>query len=173
MPRATYSDLLFVSKGSKERLETLAAGVSLAERTGYSIRTLRGKAVTDRLKLAHSILKSAENSLAGPTPSFRTAVSRAYYAMYHTTRALSYFVHGGDDHQDHSKLPGSIPHDFPSRSRWQNELKRARLGRNRADYDPYPKNDRQFESAAQDFLQHARDLMPTARRYLRCKGWKP
>ena len=173
MPRATDQDLLFVSKGSMERLDAFAAGASLTERTGYSISALRSKAVSDRLKLARSILESAENSLARPTPSFRTAVSRAYYSMYHITRALSYFVHGGDDNQDHYKLPGSIPHDFPSHSHWENELKRARLERNRADYDPYPKSDRQFESTAQDLVQHARDLMPVVRRYLRHKGWKP
>ena len=112
MPRATSSDLLFVSKGSKERLDTLAAGVSLAERTGYSIRTLRGKAVSDRLKLAYLILKRAENSIIGPTPACRTAVSRAYYAMYHAARGLSYFVHGGDDYEAHIKLPANIPMIF-------------------------------------------------------------
>lgn len=173
MPRATGKDLLFVSKGSKDHLNTLAAGASLVERTGYSIKTLRSKAVNDRLKLARSILESAENSISQPTPSFRTGVSRAYYAMYHIARAVSYFAHDGDDHQEHSKLPGKIPTDFPSRSRWENDLKRARLERNRADYDPYPKNDRQFEDTAQDLVQHARDLMPAARRYLRRKGWKP
>ena len=173
MPRATDQDLIFVSKGSKERLDILAAGVRLAQTTGYSIETLRRKAVTDRLKLARSILQSAEDTLAQPTPSYRTAVSRAYYAMYHTTRALSYFVHGGDDNEDHSKLPASIPRDFPSRSHWENELKRARLERNRADYDPYPKSDRKFESAAQDLVEHARNLMPAARRYLRNNGWTP
>jgi uncharacterized protein (UPF0332 family) len=173
MPRATDHDLLYVSKGFKERLDTLAAGASLTARTGYSINSLRSKAVSDRLKLARSILKSAENSLDPTAPSFRTAVSRAYYAMYHTTRALSYYVNGGDDHQEHSKLPANIPKDFPSRSHWENELKRARLERNRADYDPYPKNDRRFENTALDLIQIARDLTLVARRYLRFKGWNP
>lgn len=173
MPRATDKDLLFVSKGSKERLDTLVAGTRLVASTGYPIETLRSKAVSDRLELARSILKSAENSLTRPAPSFRTAVSRAYYAMYHTIRALSYFTHGGDDHQEHSKLPASIPTDFPSHSRWENELKRARLERNRADYDPYPRNDRRFEDAAEYLTQNARILLPIARRYLRYKGWRP
>ena len=173
MPRATDDDLLYVSKGSKERLDTLAAGVHLENRTGYTVETLRAKVVTDRLELARSILGSAENSVDLPAPSFRTAVSRAYYAMYHATRALSYFVHGGDDQQEHSKLPASIPHDFPSRSHWENELKHARLERNRADYDPYPKNDRRFENAAKDLIRHARDFIPRARHYLRSKGWRP
>ena len=173
MPRATEQDLLYVSKGTKVRLDTLASGESLVARTGYSIQNLRYKAVNDRLKLASSILKSAEKSLAPPSPSFRTVVSRAYYAMYHTTRALSYFVHGGDDHQEHSKLPGNIPNDFPSQPYWENKLKQARLDRNRADYDPYPKNEQLFESAARDIIQNARDLLPATRRYLRGKGWTP
>ena len=173
MPRLTEDELQYVSKGTKSRLNTLAFGLALAKKTDYSISALRSKAVKDRLELARLILKSTEASLTLPAPSFRTAVSRAYYAMYHTARALVYFKHGGDDHQDHSKLPANLPDDFPSASRWENQLKQARYERNRADYDPYPKSDRRFESAAHDLIQSAQDLMPIARRYLRQKGWNP
>ena len=135
MPKANDNDLTFVSKGTKERLDLLAAGVSLEKRTGYSISILRGKAVGDRLGLARFILKNAEHALTQAVPSYRTAVSRAYYSMYHAARALSFFSNGGDDYEEHSKLPGNIPKDFPSRASWENKLKRARLERNRADYD--------------------------------------
>lgn len=173
MPGATEQDLLQISKGSKDRLDTLAWGESLAARTGYSINDLRNKAVTDRLRLASSILKSAEQLLMSPNPSYRTTVSRAYYAMYHTVRALSYFANGGDDHQEHSKLPGNIPRDFSSLIHWENKLKQARLDRNRADYDPYPKKDEKFEPIAQDLVHSARQLLPVTRQYLKTKGWKP
>lgn len=173
MPRATAADLIYVSKGTKDRMDTLANGVSITERTGYSIEKLRAKAIDDRLKLARSILKDAEQAIQMKEPSFRTVTSRAYYAMYHSFRALSYFSFRGDDKQEHSDLPGSIPRDFPGRSRWENKLKQARLERNRADYDPYPKNDKHFETIARDLVQCAQDLVPLVRQYLRGKGWKP
>jgi uncharacterized protein (UPF0332 family) len=173
MPRATSNELLYVSKSHKERLDTLDHGANLTARTGYSIESLRSKVVSDRLTLARSILNSAKNSQNSKTPSFRTATSRAYYAMYHTARALSYYVNGGDDHQEHSKLPANIPSDFPSRSQWENELKQARLHRNRADYDPYPRSDQMFEHNAADLIQAAQNLLQLTRRYLRGKGWNP
>ena len=173
MPKSTEKDLQFVTKRSKHELSHMAAGASLADRTGYSVKQLTAKAVGDRLGLARSILKNAELILTQPQPSFRTTVSRAYYSMYHTARALALFATGGDDYQEHSKLPASIPTDFPSRQYWENELKRARLERNRADYDPYPKNDDRFEAVANDLVTRAKALLPLTRQYLRSKGWRP
>lgn len=173
MARVSDTDLLYISKGVKERLDTLAAGERLINATGYSIDKLRRKTVEDRLQLAKAILKGAESAYNSSTPSYRSAVSRAYYSMYHTIRALSFYVNGGDDHQDHSKLPAKIPDDFPSRAQWENDLKHARFQRNRADYDPYPRNDRRFQGDAKHLIALARNLTPEVRKYLRGKGWKP
>jgi hypothetical protein len=90
--------------------------------------------------------------------------------MYHAFRATVFFVHGGDDHEEHSKLPSGIPPDFPGRANWENDLKNARLDRNRADYDPYPKNDLMFKPTATQLIKKAEDLLPIVRSYLKTKG---
>ncbi len=170
MARVRHQDLLLVSKAKKTKLDSLATGASLVERTGYSVPQLVIKSTKDRIEFARTLLVSAELAIQGSRPVFRSAVSRAYYSMYHSCRAVSYYIHGGDDHEEHSKLPSNIPHDFPDHSHWENNLKRARYERNRADYDPYPKKDRLFETAANDLIDEARILLPMARKYLRQKG---
>lgn len=173
MRRAIARDLLFVSKSQKERIDLLRRGQQLVADTGYSIDALRDKAVSDRLQLANTILRSARSATNPPNASYRTAVSRAYYAMYHAFRAVSFFVNGGDDYEAHLALPKHIPNDFPMHISWENDLKDARLQRNQADYDPYPKNDLQFASMAQQLIPKAEDAIAVSRRYLRDKGWQP
>jgi hypothetical protein len=90
--------------------------------------------------------------------------------MYHALRAVCYFDHGGDDNEAHLKLPGALPATFPNRAYWENELKSARFDRNRADYDPYPTNDRAFEPVALSHIQEAVALGPIAINYLRSRG---
>jgi uncharacterized protein (UPF0332 family) len=170
MPRARAKDLLLVSKSSKKVIGLFKAGASLEERTGYEIDALRSKATIDRIELSRELRIAARASVKGSNRSFRSATSRAYYSMYHALRATAFFVHEGDDHEDHTKLPSGIPGDFPSRANWENDLKGARLDRNRADYDPYPKNDLRFKPTALDLIQKAEDLWPVVRSYLRKKG---
>lgn len=171
MPRAKDLDLLYISKSERVRLDTLKAGASLVERTGYTINQLKEKVIRDRLTLARTLLKEAQQASHAKPPAFRTTVSRAYYAMYHSVRAVCFFYHEGDDNEPHTKLPGAIPNDFPDRERWENDLKRARLERNRADYDPYPRKTSSFEVSANETLEHANLLLATARAYLRTKGF--
>lgn len=90
--------------------------------------------------------------------------------MYHAVRALVFYTTGGDDHEAHSELPGHLPKDFSNRDVWENELKNARLERNKADYDPYPKGDHAFHKAAEDVVKKAATLLPLAKRYLAKKG---
>ena len=52
----------------------------------------------------------------------------------------------------------------------ENDLKNARFERNRADYDPYPKNDLMFRPIAIELIQKAEDLLPVVRSYLKKKG---
>ena len=170
MPRITSSDLLFVSKARKEKLDSLSSGVSLVARTGYDLERIRIKAALDRIEFARTILKCAEEALRVNPPMCRTATSRGYYSMYHALRAVTFFVSGGDDHEKHVDLPSQLPRDFPDRATWENCLKTARLERNKADYDPYPKKDKQFATCSQQILQDARTLMPIVRKYIRQKG---
>jgi hypothetical protein len=89
--------------------------------------------------------------------------------MYQATRAVVFFVTDGDDHEQHTVLPGNLPKDFPSNTQWEADLKNARFERNRADYDPYPP-DRAFEPIARTLTAQATTLLPTARHYLIGKG---
>jgi uncharacterized protein (UPF0332 family) len=172
MARATEKDLILVSKSDREKLDILRAGASIVQRTGYTIEQLRQKAIKDRLNLAQILLQEASQASTASKPAYRTVVSRAYYAMYHCIRALCFFYHGGDDNEPHNKLPKAIPDDFPERARWENKLKQARLDRNRADYDPYPRALNSFKVPAQDLLQCAQELQTRTRDYLRTKGCK-
>lgn len=170
MPRARAKDLLLVSKSPKKTIDLFKAGASLQARTGYEIDVLRSKATVDRIELSQRLCLAAKAATNGANASFRSATSRAYYSMYHALRATAYFVHQGDDHEEHTKLPSGIPRDFPGRAAWENDLKGARLERNRADYDPYPKNDLMFKSIALDLIKKAEDLSPVVRSYLKKKG---
>jgi uncharacterized protein (UPF0332 family) len=170
MPRAHARDVLLVSKSNKKALDSFKLGVGLEKRTGYEIKKLAAKATLDRLMLSRGLHRAAEAATRGNGRSFRSATSRAYYAMYHAFRATVFFAHGGDDHEEHSKLPAGIPGDFPDRANWENDLKNARYDRNRADYDPYPKNDLMFARTATQLIHRTNELYPIIRSYLRQKG---
>lgn len=103
-------------------------------------------------------------------PLYRGALSRFYYSMYHSMRAVVYFSHEGDDFQAHSKLPGYTPDDFPEASLWQNALKDARTRRNAADYDAYPKSDKAYRAGALALQVQAIELEKLSREYLKLKG---
>jgi len=170
MRKANPEDLLLISKSSKEKLGYLAAGASLVSRTGYNLKQLKAKAALDRLQLAASFLKEAQSLYVTGQHMRRTVVSRAYYSMYHALRSATFICYGGDDHEQHTVLPSKLPFDFPNHDRWQNALKNARLERNRADYDPYPRRDEMFESAAQSLIKDAAELIVLTRRYIRSKA---
>lgn len=170
MPRASSHELLLVSKALKEKLDALALGARLVRKTGYDVEQLRAKATLDRYSFAKSILATAYVASRLKRPMYRLVVCRAYYAMYHALRAATFFVHGGDDHEKHLDLPSKLPSNFPDRSKWENVLKNARYERNRADYDPYPRNDVAFREIAASALADATSLMPVVKQYLRDKG---
>ncbi len=90
--------------------------------------------------------------------------------MYHAMRAAAFVYHDGDDHESHSDLPLHVPPDFPNSANWQNELKNARLMRNAADYDPYPRADSFWQPRADAIKTLADDLLRATRVYLQGKG---
>jgi hypothetical protein len=89
--------------------------------------------------------------------------------MYQAMRAAVYIAHGGDDHEEHSKLPSHVPTDFPEQD-WQTRLKDARLVRNDADYDPYPVANRDWAKRAKTMKNEAEILLRLTRAYLNGKG---
>ena len=130
---------------------------------------LRLRVVRDRFLLAKHCLTTAKRGLKYRPVSYRLVVSRSYYAMYHAVRAVVFLSYGGDDHEAHDKLPGQFPTDFNDRATWENRLKTARLDRNRADYEPYPKSDTAFRATAFDTCRTAENLIHECRTYLRSK----
>lgn len=126
--------------------------------------------VADRWELARVNLSDARRSSIQTPPRYRLVISSAYYAMYHGFRAAAFLYHEGDDHQDHDKLPNGIPSDLPNQLSWQNSLKQARLARNRADYDPYPKSNLAWRGDATVALTSATDALKEIRTYLNGKG---
>lgn len=170
MRAAKQSDLKWVSELISARVKDLKAGKSLVDRTGYDIDDLVARVAIDRLRLAAALHREARAALRRRPPSYRNAVSRGYYAMYQTFRGIVFFRTGGDDHEKHSQLPQNLPGDFPARSYWENTLKDARLERNRADYEPYPRGDAAFAAPALAIYKASQQLRTVARTYLRGKG---
>ena len=170
MRRITESELLLVSKSNQEKLRNFSDGVQLAERSGLTIRQIQIQAAKDRLALARLQLKDAKLASQNLASSGRAAVSRAYYAMYHAARAASFIAFGGDDHEAHSALSQKFPVDFPDADVWKNRLKDARLERNRADYDPYPRRRSEFHLVAPKMIGEAEEMIKLTREYLRKKS---
>lgn len=170
MAKATQSDLRFLSALKASRIDDLKAGASVVSRTGYPIDDLVARVAIDRLTLAAAMHREAISSLKRSPPPFRHVISRAYYAMYQTFRGVVFLVNRGDDHEQHSELPRHLPVDFPGRAFWENALKDARLERNKADYEPYPRGHASFSQAAQTVCKNSQQLRSVARGYFRTKG---
>ncbi len=127
-----------IGKADKKLLQSWKEGASLSTDSGQTIDSLKLTVATARWRLAAAHRRDGNKLLRLAQPPFRSAISRFYYAMYHSLRAAAFIFHEGDDYEEHSKLPMNLPSDFPDGGTWQNALKNARLSRNAADYDPYP-----------------------------------
>lgn len=154
----------------KSELEQWKEGVSLHLDSGQSIDNLMLRVALARWKLAAEHRRDANQLMRQSRVPYRSAISRYYYAMYHAMRAAAYVFHGGDDHESHSLLPSNVPGDFPNASLWRNELKDARLTRNAADYDPYPRSRNYWYARARTMKRRANRLVRETRAYLRGKG---
>jgi hypothetical protein len=162
--------LIRVTMANSAVLTAWGEGVHLELTSGMPIRDLRDRACADRFELAVDLRRRGNRLMRGPRPEFRDAVGRYYYAFYHAFRAVSFFVHNGDDHEKHSILPTKIPGNFPQASYWQNMLKDARELRNQADYSPYPKSREAWRADAERLRGECGVLIPSVREYLRLKG---
>jgi uncharacterized protein (UPF0332 family) len=171
-PKLSDHHLLNFTKGNNQTIKGMEYGIYLATQSGLTLDQLIESASRDRFHLARGFLRSARQAFSQPNPNCRVALARSYYAMYHAARSVAFFVHRGDDHESHQELPRNLPKDFVERTRWENEIKTARLERNRADYDPYPKGDRAFLTSSAAVLKSAEEFLPAARQYLKRKGCK-
>ncbi len=168
--RLSHARLKRIGEAPAVLLGNWREGVSLAGDSGLSIDTLKLGVAVARWKLAAEYRRDAKKLARLPSPPFRSVISRFYYAMYHSMRAACYVFHDGDDHESHSDLPLHIPNDFPNAATWKNTLKGARLARNAADYDPYPKSSNIWQKRAEAIRKDAEALFAETRNYLRSKG---
>jgi uncharacterized protein (UPF0332 family) len=159
-----------VSISVKKTIQYHKEGVSLEADSAQTIDQIMLKVAADRWHLATRHRATANRLMNGDPPSFRDAVSRYYYAMYHSLRACLFSYHRGDDFQKHSDLPLNIPPDFDPGVNWEQTIKNARLTRNRADYDLYPKSNAAWRADAILLRTDALRLMRRARTYLIGKG---
>jgi uncharacterized protein (UPF0332 family) len=170
--RLSHQRLLRVGKARNVQLSSWREGVSLCHDSGMEIDELKLLVARDRWRLAALHRRDGESLLGLAQPQLRAAISRLYYAMYHAIRAAAYVYHDGDDHEAHAELPGHVPNDFPSAATWSNKLKDARLARNAADYDPYPRDIRAWRKQAVAIRRDAAELMRLSRAYLSHRGCK-
>lgn len=159
-----------VVQAKKKELDGWAEGVSLERDSGQSVTDLVTLGAAERWRLAGDFGRTADLLMRSRPRRYRSAISRYYYCMYQAMRAAVYLAHGGDDHQEHSVLPGHVPNDFPEQEEWQTRLKDARFARNAADYEPFPKSAKDWASRADTMQRDANALLRSTRDYLRGKG---
>ena len=145
-------------------------GVYLQDQSGVTIDELHLQVVVDRLELSTKVRRRGIRLMSNSPPHYRDAVSRFYYAMYHSVRAVVAHGKGGDDSLSHSALPDHIPGDFPDKDAWINALKDAREHRNAADYNIYPKSEGAWKTIAEELRRKANGLERACREYLGGKG---
>lgn len=161
MPLPTTQDQLLLHIGTCSAAELTAISQSNT-RYPMPMPNLIRQVTSDRLGLASWHLRAADGQLAAG--SFRSSISRNYYAMYHSARAITFAETQGDDHEKHSVLPRHLPATLANRPTREQELTDARLLRNQADYDPYPAAEPDWEADARrlavgaaSFLQACED----------------
>lgn len=159
-----------VSTADKKTIKYFGEGASLATAFGKSIEDVRHQAAADRLKLGEHFLRIAKRMSNLPRCDWRSVIGRYYYAMYHSMRAVSFYAYGGDDYQEHSKLPQKIPDDFPNKNLRANELRDARTRRNEADYDLFPSGSPHFRTNAVLLAPIAAQFVSECRLYMQQKG---
>jgi uncharacterized protein (UPF0332 family) len=162
--------ILLISKYKKGQIDWLRNGIQIERLSGQTINDLVLQACSARHSLAAHFLQSAAMLLKMKPARHRDAISRSYYAMYHAARAVVYLDYQGDDHQEHNELHKHIPADFPDMATWQNELKEARLKRNEADYDFFPKANSAFRAASGSLFGKAKEFHERSAEYLGSRG---
>lgn len=117
-------------------------------------------------------LSEARRSLNGPQ-SWRTVVSRSYYAVYNVSKAVRYYVSGSvkRDMDDHKQV-GDLPNDFPGRDLWSNQVTELRRDRNIADYEPWSSARNDLAYTPSDSVDKAGKFLQACKKYLSGRGVK-
>ena len=159
------SILLNLAQSSQSDMEWLEGFVG-----GPNNLTSRiGEVISHRLELAGKHLRNGDSFLV--IKEYRTSISRHYYAMYHSARAICFGYHRGDDYQKHFVLPKHMPDDLEDRWRFSGTLNESRLLRNMADYDLYPLDESKWSKDANRMSSLASEFVSVCEEYAKFKGW--
>ena len=166
MPSLSVNDKVLLHIGTA-KAEYLAS-MKTDGRHPLPLADLIKQATNDRLHLASNCLKEAHDHLS--QGRFRPSISRNYYAMYHSARAIVFAFHEGDDFQQHSVIPKHLPQDMPDFDKLAQDLKNARLLRNQADYDAYPISSQSWQTDATKLTVTASIFLNCCDNYAQSKG---
>ncbi|WP_158687660.1 HEPN domain-containing protein [Streptomyces sp. AA1529] len=168
MPTVTFTDQVLLHISTCKSAE-LAAFPESGGRYPFPLAQLVKQAVTDRLLLAGEHLRAGDHLLFAT--QYRSAISRHYYAMYHSARAIVYAESRGDDHERHNILPRKLPAGLDDPAKREAELTDARLLRNQADYDAYPINESDWEADARTLATAAADFLQSCELFASREGY--
>lgn len=146
MPAATPADSMLLALSTSKAAQIATVVLPQGRRGSVTLADLVSQVVSDRFRLASGHLGCADLLLQ--SSAFRSSISRNYYAMYHSARAVAFGHHVGDDFEAHSVLPRNLPPPMPNVANRETELMDARLLRNQADYDSYPAAETDWQADA-------------------------
>jgi uncharacterized protein (UPF0332 family) len=168
MPAATAADLMLLHIATSKKAQIAALPVGQG-RYPLPLSELIQQIASDRLMLAGEHLRAGDSLIFGK--QFRSAISRHYYAMYHAARSIVFAYNQGDDHQHHSDLPRNLPNNLQTAAQREVELTDARLLRNKADYDPYPSGQADWEADARQLSVVAAEFLQACEEYALANGF--
>jgi len=108
---------------------------------GHSLEEIVVQITADRFRLAEGCAKVAQNLLESGIVSeatYRSIISRNYYAIYQAARAIVFHV-TRNDVDDHRRLSDHVGKILGPQ--WGKVVDRWRKARNEMDYSPYPEFD--------------------------------
>lgn len=121
----------------------------------------------DRFNLAKEFLSQAQAQDLSTVNGQKIAISRGYYAMYQSGRAII-FHYGRADIEGHEEVVKRLPSTLPNRVHWSFRLNEWRDKRNQVDYSPYPNGN--LYVIAQQVLVEAEDFLSLCAQFLRTRG---
>ncbi len=127
------------------------------------VEQIIAEVVRARLELASSHLAVADALLL--SGSFRGSISRFYYAAYHAVRSVVFAATRGDDFSQHGVISAHLPPELPDVAKIKTFVEDARLLRNQADYEPYPKSDAHWEQDARRLAAMTAEVCSTCNLY--------
>lgn len=167
MPVLTVTEemLRHLSTSSSAMLANFGTPVT---RNPFPIAAAIKQIASDRLAMAGDHLRAGDQLVR--QGAYRASISRHYYAMYHTARAVVFAEVKGDDHQRHNVLARHLPTPLPQRSLREAQLTDARLLRNEADYECYPLVEQLWARDAQSLMVIASEFVGELEEFALAQG---